>query len=128
MFQVSRMLWIALLAAIVCSPASASGASQAVPGTLVLITSIAPTLHSAGQTVLWRATPDGTATRLLARAGATALSSPALSPDGRHIAYVVDSRSLWTMNLDGSHAARLHEVPAGSADVLSGPPTKASLR
>ncbi|MDB5075869.1 MAG: hypothetical protein JWO42_2048, partial [Chloroflexi bacterium] len=99
-------------------PAQAAAPPQ---GTIVLATSSAPTLTSKGQSALWRVTPVGAATKLLARAGAYGLSAPILSPDGKHISYVVDGRALWQMDSSGSHARQLYALPASNSGLITGP-------
>jgi Tol biopolymer transport system component len=66
-------------------------------------------------------TPTGSASRLLARAGADGLTEPALSPDGKHIAYIVDGQALWQVNADGSHARQLYALPISSTWLMTGP-------
>jgi Tol biopolymer transport system component len=87
----------------------------------VLLTSSPPTLHSQGQSTLWRATQTGAATRLLSRAGASGLSAPAISPDGKHVAYVVDGIALWQMDIDGTHARELYSLSATGFERIIGP-------
>jgi Tol biopolymer transport system component len=103
----------------VLAPAPAQSANE--QSTIVLVTSTAATLTTAGQSALWRATPSGAATRLLTRAGANGLSDAALSPDGKHIVFVEDGQALWRMDSDGTHARRLYAMSLAAYGRLSGP-------
>jgi Tol biopolymer transport system component len=123
--QDARGLGSALDAAVYGSESRAvayeGGQDARAPGVLVLVTSSAASLKSAGQSTLWRVTLTGTAVRLLVRIGAEGLSSPAISPDGKHVAFVEDGHSLWTMDVDGKNAKQLFSVPAPSTDLVSAP-------
>ncbi len=113
---------IACVLACACLDASSSPIRGAAPhGFLVLVTSMPATFTGKGQSALWRSTPDGTATRLLTRAGAGALSDPAIAPDERHIAYVADGRTLWQMSADGTQPRQLFAVPSGSSGPMIDP-------
>jgi Tol biopolymer transport system component len=103
------------------TPGSRAGAANNAGSTLVLVTSTAATLTTGGQSVLWRATSLGAATKLLTRAGANGLSDAALSPDGRHIAFVEDGQVLWRMDSDGTDAKQLYMLSLASYGRLSGP-------
>ena len=117
----SAVTWMLVCLLFETAPSPVHGAAS--QGFLILVTSTSTStsLTSKGQSVLWRSTPDGKATRLLARAGAGTLSDPALAPDGKHVAYMVDHRSLWQMNADGTQPRQLLAVPSGSSGQLINP-------
>jgi Tol biopolymer transport system component len=60
---------------------------------------------------LWVMAADGSGRRQLTVTSHDA--EPALSPDGRAIAWVVGNSEVWVMRSDGTHTRRLHACPFG---------------
>ncbi len=116
-----RILVVCLLLCAALEGSRSTVGAATPPDFLILVTSSPAGFTTAGQSTLWRSTPAGMATRLLQRAGPGALTYPAIAPDGRHIAYVVDGRSLWQMNADGTQPRQLFAVTQGSAGTLIDP-------
>ena len=50
-----------------------------------------------------------------------AVDQPVWSPDGAHLAYVIDARTLWQAQADGSAARVLYALPGDSFERISGP-------
>jgi Tol biopolymer transport system component len=82
--------------------------SGTLSGTLVFIRS------EGGQSNLWAEKADGTSLKQLTTDGAD--YHPALSPDGKQVAYEVrqaTTSKLWVVNIDGSNAHEIPNAPAG---------------
>jgi Tol biopolymer transport system component len=92
---------------------SARGAGQSMAGAILI--AAAPTADplAPAPSALWWATPPNRPTRLRGAALAGVVTGLTRSPDGRHIAYVLNGRQLRQANTDGSHAVVLYALPAG---------------
>jgi Tol biopolymer transport system component len=117
--RLAGMLISALL--FIPSIPSAHGVGQPTAGAILI--AAAPTadpltpVHSA----LWWATPPNRPTRLRGGALAGAVTGLTRSPDGRHIAYVLNGRQLRQANADGSHFTVLYALPDGSFGQITAP-------
>jgi Tol biopolymer transport system component len=120
----STLFRLAVRALMVCSSipnaAGYAHASERVAPSQLLIATVASASPLApSSSALWQSDLSGHLLRLMSRNDGS-LDSPALSPDGKHIAYVVDGQALWQMDRNGSHPRLLYTLPAGAYERISG--------
>lgn len=117
--------WPALLLALVFlftpSLPPARGAGQ-LPARLILLAAAPPTRDlSPAHSALWWGTPSDHLTRVPGITEAGAVTALTRSPDGRHIAYVLDGTALWQADSAGAHPRRLYALPADSFGQITAP-------
>jgi Tol biopolymer transport system component len=119
----SRLLHLAVRILVTCGSILAPAghlhaATQPAPGLILIATASAASPLAPTYSALWEGDLSGHMERIMSRNDG-GLDSPVSSPDGKHIAYVVDGQALWQMNRDGSHPRLLYTLPVGAYERIS---------
>ena len=121
----SSISWLALLLALVLlftqALPPARGAGQLPAGPILLAAAPLTRDLSPAHSALWWGTPSDHLARVPGIIEAGSVTALTRSPDGRHIAYVLDGTALWQANAAGAHPRLLYALPANSFGQITAP-------